>query len=176
MYKMIMAHHSSCLQTFKASFFIWNTENHSCCGKWHHKWHFSFTWGRTFRTPCESPAKKKRKDANENSKKNIDVDVSVGHLLHRSNTTSNDRKSTVLSGLKQDLQKDKTGPKFDAELASIIEETLQDKMNKYHHPENCKSLKYAKIRQWDNLSPSVHSNAKLQTSIQRNVCPDWHDQ
>lgn len=87
----------------------------------------------------EPHAKKKRGDANDNSQKNMDVDPSVGKLLDRPNTTSHEGKSQVLSSLKQDLQKEETGPKVDTKLASIIdtlikdglpEEKLQDKMNK----------------------------------------------
>ena len=69
--------------------------------------------------------------------------MSVGQLLGRSNTTSDEGKSKVLNSLKQDMQKDETGPNVDSELASIIntlikdglpDEKLQDKMNKYHRP------------------------------------------
>ena len=74
----------------------------------------------------------------------------------------------VLSSLKQDLQEEKTGPKVDTELASIIDtlikdglpkEKLQDKMNIYHRSENCESLTKVRVNQavWDNLSPSVRS-------------------
>ena len=59
----------------------------------------------------EPPAKKKREE------ESIDVDASVGQLLGRSNTTSNEGKSKVLSSLKQDMQKDETGPNVDSELA-----------------------------------------------------------
>ena len=117
----------------------------------------------------EPLAKKKRGDTNDNSQKNMDVDASVGKLLDRPNTTSHEGKSQVLSSLKQDLQKEETGPKEDTELASIIdtlikdglpEEKLQDKMNKYHRPENCESLTKVRVNQqavWDNLSPSIRS-------------------
>ena len=133
----------------------------------------------------EPPAKKKREDANDNSQKNMDVDASVGQLLDRSNTTSNEGKIKVLSSLKQDLQKEETGPKVDTELASIIdtlikdglpEEKLQDKMNKYHRPENCESLTKVRVNQavWDNLSPSVRSQdvrmQKVQTSLFKGMC------
>ena len=74
----------------------------------------------------EPPAKKKGGDANYNSQKNMDVDASVGKLLDRPNATSHQGKSQVLSSLKQDLQKEETGPKVDAELASIIDTLLAD--------------------------------------------------
>ena len=74
----------------------------------------------------------------------------------------------MLSSLKQDMQKDETGPNVDSELATIIntlikdglpDEKLQDKMNKYHRPGNCKNLTKVCVNQavWDNLSPSVRS-------------------
>ena len=44
----------------------------------------------------EPPTKKKREDANGTSKNIIDVDASVGQLIHGSNTTSNEGKSSVL--------------------------------------------------------------------------------
>ena len=44
----------------------------------------------------EPPTKKKREDANGTSKNIIDVDASVGQLIHGSNTTSNEGKRSVL--------------------------------------------------------------------------------
>ena len=133
----------------------------------------------------EPPTKKKREDANGTSQNSIDVDASVGQLLDRSNTTSNEEKCSVLSSLKQDLQKEETGPKIDSELANIIntlikdglpEEKLQDKMNKYHRSENCESLTKVRVNQavWDNLSPFVRSQdvrmQKVQTSLFKGMC------
>lgn len=133
----------------------------------------------------EPPAKKKREEGQENGQKSIDVDASVGQLLGRSNTTSNEGKSKVLSSLKQDMQKDETGPNVDNELASIIntlikdglpDEKLQDKMNKYHRPGNCENLTKVRVNQavWDNLSPSVRSQdvrmQKVQTSLFKGMC------
>ena len=130
----------------------------------------------------EPPAKKKRE---EESIESIDVDASVGQLLGRSNTTSNEGKSKVLSSLKQDMQKDETGPNVDSELASIIntlikdglpDEKLQDKMNKYHRPGNCENLTKVRVNQavWDNLSPSVRSQdvrmQKVQESLFKGMC------
>ena len=61
-----------------------------------------------------------------NPQRSIDVDASVGQLLGRSNTTFNEGKSKVLSSLKQDVQKDETGPNMDSELASIINTLIKD--------------------------------------------------
>ena len=137
----------------------------------------------------EPPAKKRGevKSTEDNSKKTLDIDASVGQLLERSNTSSNEEKwdpkegkSAVLSSLKLDLQKDETGPYVDTELASIAktlikdglpEEKLQDKMSKYHRPGNCENLTKVRVNQavWDNLSPSVRSHdvkmQKVQTSL-----------
>lgn len=74
---------------------------------------------------------------------------------------------------------------MDTELASIVdalitdglpEEKLQDKMNKYHRPENCESLTKVKVNEavWDNLSPSVRSQdvrmQKVQSSLFKGMC------
>ena len=104
----------------------------------------------------EPPAKKKREEGKENGQISIDVDASVGQLLGRSNTTSNEGKSKVLDSLKQDMQNNETGPNVDSELASIIntlikdglpDERLQDKMSKYHRPENCENLTKVRVSQ-----------------------------
>ena len=142
----------------------------------------------------EPPAKKRGevKSTEDNSKKTLDIDASVGQLLERSNTSSNEGKldpkegkSAVLSSLKLDLQKDETGPDVDTELASIVntlikdglpEEKLQEKMNKYHRPGNCENLTKVRVNQavWDNLSPSVRSHdvkmQKVQTSLFKGMC------
>ena len=87
----------------------------------------------------------------------------------------------VLSSLKQDLQEEKTGPKVDTELASIIDtlikdglpkEKLQDKMNIYHRSENCESLTKVRVNQavWDNLSPSVRSQDVRMQKVQLSLC------
>lgn len=90
----------------------------------------------------------------------------------------------MLSSLKQDLQKEERGRKW-TELASIVdtlitdglpEEKLQDKINKYHRPENCESLTKVKVNEavWDNLSPSVRSQdvrmQKVQSSLFKGMC------
>ena len=54
-----------------------------------------------------------------------------------------------LNSLRQELKKEEMGPKVNAELANVVnamvkegllEEKLQEKLNKYHRPENCESL------------------------------------
>ena len=130
----------------------------------------------------EPPTKKKREEEKENGQ-SIDLHASVGQLLGRSNTTSNKGKSKVLSSLKQDMQKDETGPNVDSELASIINtlikdglphEKLQDKMNKYHRPGNCKNLTNVNQAVGDNLSPSVRLQdvqmQKVQMFLFKGMC------
>lgn len=64
-------------------------------------------------------------------------------------TPSNEGKYEVLNSLKRELKKEVTGPSIDVELANVVnamvkeglpEEKLQEKLNKYHRPENCESL------------------------------------
>ena len=117
-----------------------------------------------------------------------DASAALSKLLSKSSETtdtSNESKSSVLNNLKQDLQKDKTGPKVDTELADIInsllkaglpEEKIQEKMNKYHRPENCENLTKVRVNQeiWDNLSPPIRSQdvrmQKVQTSVYKGMC------
>ena len=58
------------------------------------------------------------------------------------------KKFEVLYSLKQELKKEGMGPSINAELANVVnamvkeglpEEKLQEKLNKYHRPENCES-------------------------------------
>ena len=65
----------------------------------------------------EPPAKKKRE---EESIESVDVDASVGQLLGRSNTTSNEGKSKVLSSLKQDMQKTKRVRTWTVSLQALL--------------------------------------------------------
>ena len=137
------------------------------------------------------PAKKRgelgeQRPSKESSEKTVDVEKSIGNLLQPSNSTSNEGKSEVLNSLKNDLQKEETGPNVDSELASIIntlikdglpEKKLQDKMNKYHRPGNCESLTKVRVNQavWDNLTKPVRSQdvrlQKVQTSLLKGVRP-----
>ena len=79
----------------------------------------------------EPPAKKRdeldeQRSSKESSEKTVDVDKSVGNLLQRSNSASNEGKSEVLNSLKNDLQKEETGPDVDSELASIINTLIKN--------------------------------------------------
>ena len=71
-------------------------------------------------------------------------------------TPSNEGKFEVLNSLKQELKKEETGPSINAELANVVnamvkeglpEEKLQEKLNKYHRPENCESLTKVRVNQ-----------------------------
>ena len=62
----------------------------------------------------------------------------------------------MLNSLRQELKKEETGPKANAELANVVnamvkeglpEEKLQEKLNKYHRPENCESLRKVRVNQ-----------------------------
>ena len=79
---------------------------------------------------------------------------------------SNEGKFEVLNSLKQDLKKEGTGPKINAELANVVntmvkegllEEKLQEKLNEYHRPEICESLTKVRVNQsiWDHTTPAV---------------------
>ena len=90
-------------------------------------------------------------------------------------TPSNEGKFEVLNSLKQELKKEETGPSINAELANVVnamvkeglpEEKLQEKLNKYHRPENCESLTKVRVNQsiWDHLTQAVRSqDVRLQT-------------
>ena len=82
--------------------------------------------------------------------------------------------------MKNDLKSEEKGPPIHEELAKIVtrlvrdgvlEEKLQEKLNKYPQPENCKGLTKVRVNQliWDNLSPGIRSKdlkfQKVQTSL-----------
>ena len=67
---------------------------------------------------------------------------------------SNEGKFELLNSLKQELKKEGTGPSVNTELANVVngmlkeglpEEKLQEKLNKYHSPENCESLSKVRV-------------------------------
>ena len=97
---------------------------------------------------------------------------------------SNEEKF-VLNSLKQELKKEETGPTINAELANVVnamvkeglpEEKLQEKLNKYHRPENCESLTKVRVNQsiWDHITPAVRSQdvrlQNVQTSLFKGMC------
>ena len=62
---------------------------------------------------------------------------------------NNEGNFEVLNSLRQELKKEETGPKANAELANVVdavvkeglpEQKLQEKLNEYHRPETCESL------------------------------------
>ena len=166
---------SEAFKSFKSDLEVSFEENHESSESYHED---------------EPPAKKRgelgeQRSSKESSEKTVDIEKSIGNLLHRSNSASNEGKSEVLNSLKNDLQKEETGPNVDSGLASIIntlikdglpEEKLQDKMNKYHRPGNCESLTKVRVNQavWDNLTKPVRSRdvrlQKVQTSLLKAMC------
>ena len=73
-----------------------------------------------------------------------------------------------LKTVQNDLKSEEMGPPIHEELAKIVtrlvrhgmlEERLQDKINKYLQPENCESLMKVRVNQliWDNLSSTIRS-------------------
>ena len=113
----------------------------------------------------EPPTKKKRLD------KTTSLEEAVTKLADSTgaqNMPSNERKFEVLNSLKQELKKEETGPSVNTELANVVnamlkeglpEEKLQEKLNKYHRPENCEFLTKVRVNQpvWDHLTPTVRS-------------------
>ena len=117
----------------------------------------------------------------------MDVDATVNDLLtnvkEQGTEKQSNRASSVgdfLETVKNDLKSEETGPPIHKELAKIVtrlvrdgmlEDKLQEKLNKYPQPENCEGLTKVRVNQliWDNLSPSVRSQdlrfQKVQTSI-----------
>ena len=100
-------------------------------------------------------------------------------------TPSSEGYFEVLNSLRQELKKEETGPKVIAELANVVnamvkeglpEEKLQEKLNKYHRPENYESLTKVRVKQaiWDHLTPAVRSQdvrpQKVQISIFKGMC------
>ncbi|XP_068717241.1 uncharacterized protein [Montipora capricornis] len=130
----------------------------------------------------EPPAKKKK------DTKTTSIEEAVTKLTDSAGaqeTPSNEGNFEVLNSLKQELKKEETGPRVNAELANVVnamvkeglpEEKLQEKLNKYHRPENCESLTKVRVNQsiWDHLTPTIRSQdvrlQKLQTSIFKGMC------
>ena len=130
----------------------------------------------------EPPAKKKK------DTKTTSIEETVMKLTESAGARempSDEGKFEVLNSLRQELKKEETGPKVNAELANVVnamvkdglpEEKLQEKLNKYHRPENCESLTTVRVNQsiWDHLTPAVRSQdvrlQKVQTSIFKGMC------
>ena len=102
---------------------------------------------------AQPPAKKKR-DANTTS-----IEDAVTKLANSAGTQkmpSNEGRFELLRSWKQQLKKEETGLSVNAELANVVnamvkdslpEEKLQEKLNKYHRPENCESLTKVRVNQ-----------------------------
>ena len=117
----------------------------------------------------------------------MDVYASVNDLLSGTTEHDNVRQNEVdesvgdfLKTVQNDLKSEETGPSIHEEIAKIVtrlvrdvmlEERLQDKINKYPQPENCEGLTKVRVKQliWDNLSSTIRSQdlkfQKVQTSI-----------
>lgn len=129
------------------------------------------------------PPAKKRNPQTATSPANIDE--AMAKITDLANSPSNEEKFEVLNSLKQDLRKEEMGPSVNADLANVVnamlkdglpDDKIQDKMNKYHRPENCEALTKVRVNQavWDNLTPSVRSQdvklQKVQTAIFKGMC------
>lgn len=130
----------------------------------------------------EPPAKKKKDTKTSSFEEAV---TKLTNSAEAQKTPSNEGKFEVLNSLKQELKKEETGPQVNAELANVVnamikeglpEEKLQEKLNKYHRPENCASLTKVRVNQsiWDHLTPAVRSQdvrlQKVQTSIFKGMC------
>ena len=81
----------------------------------------------------------------------------------------------LLETVKNDLKSEETGPPIHEEFEKIVtrlvrdgmlEEKLQEKLNKYPQPESCEGFSKVRVNQllWDILSPSIRSQKKVQNS------------
>lgn len=137
--------------------------------------------------PEALPPKRHKQGAelNDNSASSGNLDEAVAKLKDASNSKKSEGDFEVLNSLKQDLKKEETGLAVNTDLASVVnamlkdglpEEKLQEKLNKYHRPENCESLTKVRVNQavWDNLTPSIRSQdvklQKVQTSMFKGMC------
>ena len=133
----------------------------------------------------DKPSQKAGKSSSPSEQ--MDVDASVNDLLADAREHGNGKQHEVdesvgdfLKTVQNDLKSEETGPPIHEELAKIVtrlvrdgmlEERLQDKINKYPQPENCEGLTKVRVNQliWDNLSSTIRSQdlkfQKVQTSI-----------
>ena len=133
----------------------------------------------------DKPSEKAGKSSS--SSEQMDVDASVNDILSDAKEHGNGKQHEVeesvgdfLKTVQNDLKSEETGPPIHEELAKIVtrlvrdgmlEERLQDKLNKYPQPENCEGLTKVRVNQliWDNLSSTIRSQdlkfQKVQTSI-----------
>ena len=95
----------------------------------------------------EPPAKKKK------DTKTTSIEEAVTKLT---DSAGAQETPSCFNSLKQELKKEETGPRVNAELANVVnamvkeglpEEKLQEKLNKYHRPENCESLTKVRVNQ-----------------------------
>jgi hypothetical protein len=109
--------------------------------------------------------------------------TNVQRMIERTktqNTTDMAKEPSVLDGIRGEMKTAEMGPKVNNDLAEIVnglvqkglsEEKLQDKLNKYPSPENCKALSKVRVNQliWDNLQPNTRSQdlrfQKVQTAL-----------
>ena len=133
----------------------------------------------------DKPSQKAGKSSS--SSEQMDVDASVNDLLSDAKEHGNGKQHEVdesvgdfLKTVQNDLKSEETGPPIHEELAKIVtrlvrdgmlEDRLQDKINKYPQPENCEALTKVRVNQliWDNLSSTIRSQdlkfQKVQTAI-----------
>ena len=121
------------------------------------------------------------------SSDHLDVDESVDALLTDVKEPGTDKQSDKGESLgdfpeavKNDLKSEERGPPVHEELAKIVtrlirdgmlEDKLQDKLNKYPQPENCEGLTKVGVNQlmWDNLSPGIRSQDLKFQKVQRSL-------
>lgn len=133
----------------------------------------------------DKPSQKAGKSSSPSEQ--MDVDASVNDLLSDAKEHGNGKQHEVdesvgdfLKTVQNDLKSEETGPPIHEELAKIVtrlvrdgmlEERLQEKINKYPQPENCEGLTKVRVNQliWDNLSSTIRSQdlkfQKVQTSV-----------
>ena len=133
----------------------------------------------------DKPSQKAGKSSSPSEQ--MDVDASVNDLLSDAKEHGNGKQHEVdesvgdfLKTVQNDLKSEETGPPIHEELAKIVtrlvrdgmlEERLQENINKYPQSENCEGLTKVRVNQliWDNLSSTIRSQdlkfQKVQTSV-----------
>ena len=111
----------------------------------------------------DKPSQKAGKSSSPREQMDVDASVNVCHLLADARENGNGKQHEVdesvgdfLKTVQNDLNSEETGPPIHEELAKIVtrlvrggmlEERLQDKINKYPQPENCEGLTKVRVNQ-----------------------------
>ncbi|CAB3984921.1 Hypothetical predicted protein [Paramuricea clavata] len=125
----------------------------------------------------------RQNDRHSQEEPDVSDGTNVQRMIERAktqNATEQAKEPSVLDGIRGEMKTAETGPKFNDDLAEIVnglvqkglsEEKLQDKLNKYPSPENCEALSKMRVNQliWDNLQPNSRSQdlrfQKVQTAL-----------